>query len=55
MTETLRHEDFCQPRPGDTRARVESYRAERTNETGVVTSRPLVTRCIECGAQVVEG
>jgi hypothetical protein len=52
---TLTHEDFCTPSVGEPGPRIESYRAERTNDRGHVTSRPLVTRCIECGAQEVQG
>lgn len=55
MTITLEHEHFCLPRPGAPEPRTETYRAERTNEAGVVTSRPTVTRCIECGAQTIVG
>ncbi len=54
-TSEIQHADFCRPRPGEAEPRTESYLAERTNGAGVVTSRPRVTRCIECGEQVVHG
>lgn len=54
-TTTLRHLDFCLPRPGASEPRVESYRVERSNQAGVVVGRPLVVRCVECGAQTVDG
>lgn len=53
--DTLRHEPFCLPRTGEDAPRTESYRAERTDEQGRVTSRPTIYRCQECGAQVVIG
>lgn len=55
MPDTLQHEDYCLPRPGADAPRIESYRSERTDDTGRVTSRPVVTRCIECGAQETRG
>ncbi len=52
----IEHERFCLPRPGETEPRVESYAVDRYSADGVtVVSRPTLTRCIECGAQVVEG
>lgn len=55
-TDNLFHERFCLPRPGETAPRIETYTAERTGSDGVtVLSRPLVTRCIECGAETVDG
>lgn len=55
MADTLRHEPFCTPRPGEDRPRIERFRAERTDEWGHVASRPVVTRCQECGVQTVTG
>ncbi len=55
MTENLPHEPFCTPRMGEPGPRIETFRAERTDENGKVTSRPLVTRCLECAAQTVHG
>jgi len=56
MTTQLRHEPFCLPRPGNAEPRVETFHAERWNDAGtVVVSRPVVTRCVECGTQEVEG
>lgn len=50
----IEHELFCQPRPDSEAIRMESFLAERHNDSGAVVSRPRVTRCMECGAQVVE-
>ena len=54
-TTTLKHEDYCQPRVGETEPRTETYPAERSDPDGRITSRPTITRCQECGAQVVVG
>lgn len=54
-TDNLQHEPYCLPQPGETEPRIESYRAERSDDMGRVISRPRVTRCIECAAQIVEG
>lgn len=50
----LEHEIFCLPRAGEKDALIETFRVERHGDDGTVVSRPAVTRCIECGAQVVE-
>lgn len=50
----IEHEPFCLPRPGEGGPRIDSFLADRTDEAGHVTSRPRVTRCCECGAQVVQ-
>ena len=55
MTSDLKHEDFCLPRPGETEPRTETYTATRSDSAGQVTSRPVVHRCVECGAQTVSG
>jgi len=55
MTDNIVHEPWCQAQPGEPRPRIESFRSERTNEKGQVTSRPLVVRCIECAQQTVTG
>jgi hypothetical protein len=55
MTDTIRHEPLCQAQPGEPGPRIESFRSERTNDTGHVVARPTVTRCIECAAQTVTG
>ncbi len=55
MTEKIQHEPWCGPQPGEPGPRIESFRAERSDENGRVTSRPLVVRCIECAAQTVTG
>lgn len=55
-TDNLFHERFCLPRPGETAVRIETYTAERTAGDGVtVIARPVVVRCIECGAETVDG
>ncbi len=54
-TVEIEHEKFCLPRPGAKEPRIESFRSERIAADGVtVASRPRVTRCQECGAQIVE-
>lgn len=56
MTDTIRHADFCLPRPGETEPRIETFRADRTGEDGLtVVARPVVSRCLECGEQTVDG
>lgn len=55
MSAGIEHEEFCLPRPDEDRPRIESYRGERSNEHGVVVARPLVQRCLDCGAQTVDG
>ncbi len=55
MTDNLQHEQWCQAQPGEPGPRIDIFRAERTNEHGHVTSRPLVHRCLECSAQTVRG
>ena len=55
-TAAIEHERFCLPQPGEDEPRTETFRAERTGPDGVtVTSRPTVTRCLECAAQTVSG
>lgn len=52
---SVRHEDFCLPRPGEEGPRVESYPYladdPATNRSRVVAR---VTRCVECGATTYE-
>lgn len=55
MTEKIQHEPWCTSQPGEPGPRIDIFRAERTNEHGHVTSRPLVHRCLECGEQTVTG
>ena len=55
MTDNIRHAEFCLAQPGEPGPRIDVFRAERTNEHGHVTSRPLVRRCLECAEQTVEG
>ena len=49
------HAEFCTPRPGEPGPRLETFRAERSDENGRVIGRPLVSRCIDCGEQTVQG
>ncbi|MEJ7831921.1 MAG: hypothetical protein WKF79_03335 [Nocardioides sp.] len=55
MTDNIKHAEFCTPQPGQPGPRIESFRSERTNDTGHVIARPLVTRCVDCGEQTVTG
>jgi len=55
LADTLIHEFWCAPRPDEREPRIETFRAERTDADGRVTSRPVVTRCQECAAQNVIG
>ncbi len=55
MTDSIQHEQWCQPQMGEPGPRIESFRSERTNDSGHVIARPVVTRCIECGEQTVTG
>lgn len=50
-TPTLRHEEFCLPRPGADSPRIESY-VHYDDDPKSGRSRPThdVTRCLECGA-----
>lgn len=52
---SLIHEPFCLALPGESEPRTETFRAERTDDQGRVTSRPVVHRCVECGSQIVTG
>ncbi len=55
-TDNLIHERYCLPRPGETEPRTETYTTNRTGSDGVtVIARPVVVRCIECGAETVDG
>lgn len=55
MSAALNHEPYCLPRPGETEPRIDTFRSERTNDTGHVIARPHVQRCLECAAQTVDG
>jgi hypothetical protein len=50
---SLRHEEFCLPRPGEEKPRVEGFVAY-IDDAQMGRSRPsaFVTRCLECGAAV---
>lgn len=54
-TTSVPHEEFCRPREGEDEPRVESFTVTRTDDRGVVTSRPRITRCVECGSQILQG
>jgi hypothetical protein len=48
-TAEVKHADYCTDP-----TRIESYRAVRYGQDGITpVARPLVTRCITCGAQTV--
>lgn len=51
MTDEVRHEEFCLPRPGEKAPRVESY-VHMGDDPKSGRSAPThdVTRCLECGA-----
>lgn len=49
------HEPFCTSRPGQLEPRMESYRLPRYSDDGKVTGQASIDRCIECGAQTVQG
>ncbi len=51
----IQHAGFCMAQPGEPGPRIDVFRAERTDEHGHVTSRPLVYRCLECAEQIVTG
>jgi hypothetical protein len=55
MTDPITHAPFCMAQPGEPGPRIESFRSERTNDTGHVVARPLVVRCVDCGEQIVQG
>lgn len=46
----ISHEHFCMPRPGESKPRVESFKATSVNRDGVENGTVRVHRCIECGA-----
>lgn len=51
----LEHEPFCLPRPDEKKLRIESFKVTRYGPDGAaLLAQPTVTRCVECGAQVVE-
>lgn len=51
VTAKVRHEDFCMPRPGETKPRIESYvHMGDDPKTGRSAPTHDVTRCLECGA-----
>lgn len=51
VTAKVRHEDFCLPRPGEQKPRIESY-VHMGDDPASGRSAPThdVTRCLECGA-----
>ena len=51
VTDKVRHEDFCLPRPGESKPRIESY-VHMGDDPASGRSAPThdVTRCLECGA-----
>lgn len=55
LSAQITHAPYCLPRPGESGPRIESFRAERTNDVGQVVARPRVVRCVECAEQIVQG
>lgn len=56
LTDTLIHEPYCLPRPGEDTARVERYTQPRYDQGGTrVLAYVSVVRCIECGASSYDG
>jgi hypothetical protein len=49
-TKNLRHEEFCLPRPGADKPRVEGFLAYTDDPAGLSRPAMFVTRCLECGA-----
>jgi hypothetical protein len=50
-TDSIRHEDFCLPRPSEKEPRLEGFIAyEDDARTGRTRPAAFVTRCLECGA-----
>ena len=48
---SLRHEEFCLPRPDEKEPRIEGFLAyEDDPESGRARASAFVTRCLECGA-----
>lgn len=48
---SVRHEEFCLPRPGEKEPRLEGFTAyEDDAQTGRTRPAAVVTRCLECGA-----
>jgi len=55
-TLTLKHEDFCLPRPGLDEPRVESYYATSYADDGITIAGNIrVVRCCECAAASYDG
>lgn len=55
IVDNISHAPFCTVQPGESGPRIESFRAERSDEHGVVVARPRVNRCMDCGEQTIEG
>ena len=50
-SKSVRHEDFCLPRPDEKEVRLEGFVAyEDDAQTGRTRPAAAVTRCLECGA-----
>jgi hypothetical protein len=54
-TKSIRHEEFCLPRPGEKEPRVEGFVAYADDaQTGRSRPAAFVSRCLECGAAVYD-
>ena len=47
---SIRHEEFCLPRPEESEARVEGFIAYEDDAAGRIRPAAFVSRCLECGA-----
>lgn len=47
---SIRHEEFCLPRPGEKEPRLEGFVAYEDDVAGRTRPAMFVTRCLECGA-----
>ncbi len=56
ITDTLQHEDFCLPRPGQLAPRIEPYSVPRYSSDGLAVAGSVwCVRCIECGVSSYDG
>ena len=53
--DTLDHEDFCLPRPGEDEVRRETYTLPVYDDNDHVTRYVHVERCQECGVIAYDG
>ncbi len=54
--DTLQHEEFCQPRPGEDNRRIDRYTLPQYDADGVTLVNHVgCVRCIECGVIAYDG